>query len=76
MQRLHVEQGSRFHLWRFPEQARGALQQLVAPLLDLVRMNVKVLGQPDRGLLPLDRRHSYLRLEGRAVAPRADVWSS
>src|SRR5690606_17591833 len=52
---------------------RRPLKQLIAPLFDLVRMDVELLRQLDHGLLALDRRHSHFRLECRAVVP---AWSS
>ncbi len=41
----------------------------MAPLLDLVGVDIKTLRQLDQGLLPLDRSHRDLSLECRAVVP-------
>ena len=70
---LHVDR--RFQLgFRFSaKNTRRAFQQLVAPLLDLVRVEVEILCQLDQGLLALDRRHCKFSLECRAVVP---AWSS
>src|SRR6056297_1714253 len=52
---------------------RSALEQLIAPLLDLVRVHIEILRQFDQRLLALDRGHRHFRLECRAVVP---AWSS
>ena len=52
---------------------RRALKELAAPLRDLVRMNVELLGQLGQRLLALDGRYRHLRLERRGVVP---PWSS
>ena len=58
---------------RVPEHARCALQKLRAPLRDLVRVHVELLGQLSQRLLASDGRQCDLRFEGRAVVP---PWSS
>ena len=55
MQGLHVDHRFRRGLRSFAEHPRRALKQLIAPLLDLVRMNVEILRQLDQRLLALDR---------------------
>ena len=51
-------------------------EQLVAPLLDLVRVNVDILRQLDQPLLALDRNHSHFCLKCRAVFPARSLWHS
>ena len=46
-----------------------ALKQLVTSLLDLVRVNVKILCQLDQRLPALDHGRRHFRLECRAVVP-------
>ncbi len=62
MQGLHVDGRLRLRLRGFPEYPGRTLKQLVAPLLDLVRMDVEFLRKLDHGLLALDRgyRHSIV----------------
>ena len=55
MQGLHVDQRFWFGLRGVPENTSRTLKQLIAPLLDLVRMNVEILCQLDQRLLALDR---------------------
>ncbi len=69
MQGLHIDGRLRLGLRGFPEHPSRAFKQLVAPLLDLVRMNVELLRQLDQRLLALDRSHRHLRFECRAVVP-------
>jgi hypothetical protein len=75
MQRLHVDHRHQFSLRSIAEYPGRAFQQLVTPLLDLIRMDVKVLRQLDQSSFTLDSGYSYFRLEGRAVLPRAVVLS-
>lgn len=42
-------------------------------MLDLIRIDVKLLRQFDQGLLSLDRRRGHVSLESRHVIP---AWSS
>ena len=63
MQGLHVDLRFRVSLRGITEHPGRALQKLIAPLLDLVRMHVKVLGQLDQGLFALDCGNSDFRLE-------------
>jgi len=51
----------RFSLWcrRRTERTGRTFQKLIAPLFDLVRMDVKILGQIDQSLLALDRGNSH-----------------
>jgi hypothetical protein len=78
MQGLHVDRRFRLGRGHGPEHACGAFKKLIAPLLDLIGVNVKILSQLDQGLLALDRRYSDLSLEGRARGSGAVVssWSS
>ena len=66
MQSFHIDDRCRFGFWRRAKKPGGGFQELIAPLLDLLRMDIKVLRQLDQGLLALDRRYSDFRLEGRA----------
>jgi hypothetical protein len=75
MQRLHVDHRRLISLRGIAEYPGRAFQQLVTPLLNLVRMDVKVPRQLDQSLFTLDCGYSYFRLEGRAVSPRAVVLS-
>ena len=59
MQGLHIDGRFRIGLRGFAKHPGCTLQELVAPLLDLVRMNVKILRQLDQGLLALDRGYSH-----------------
>src|SRR5258705_9664761 len=47
------------------ENLGGALQQLVLPLRDLIRMNIETFGQLCQGQFALDRCQRHFRLEGR-----------
>lgn len=69
MQCLHIDGLLRLCLRGFPEHPSRGLKQLIAPLFNLVRMNVELLRQLDHGLLALDRRHRHFCLECRAVVP-------
>ena len=62
MQGLYVDHRFRLRSWGFTEHPGGTLQKLIAPLLDLVRMQVELLRQLDQGSLALDRgyRHSIV----------------
>src|SRR5690606_18135975 len=73
MQSLYIDGRLRIGLLGCAEHPGRALKQLIAPLLDLVRVDVEVLRQFDQGLLALDRRHRHFRLEWRTVIP---AWSS
>jgi hypothetical protein len=69
MQGCRVDDRLRLGFRRRAKNPGGAFQELIAPLLDLGRMDIEVLRQLDQGLLALDRRYSDFRLEGRAVVP-------
>src|SRR4249919_3730226 len=69
MQNLYVDRWSSVGLGAITEDRRRALQELAAPLRDLVRMHVELLRQLRQRLLTLDGRYRHLRLEGRAVVP-------
>src|SRR6056297_1695431 len=69
MQGLHVDHRFRLGRRSMAEDPGRTLEQLVAPLLDLVRMDVEILRQFDQRLLALDRGHRHFRLEFRAVVP-------
>jgi hypothetical protein len=69
MQGLHIDSRFRLGLRGLAKHAGGTLQELIAPLLDLVRMHIEILCQLDQGLLALDRGHRHFRLECRAVVP-------
>src|SRR3954467_10593341 len=69
MQDLDVDRRSRVGPGAITEDRRRALQELAAPLRDLVRMHVELLGQLGQRLLALDGRYRHLRLEGRTVVP-------
>jgi hypothetical protein len=73
MQGLHVDDRLRLGFRRRAKNHGGAFQELIAPLLDLVLMDLKVLRQLDQGFLALDRRYSELSLEGRARGSGAVV---
>src|SRR6202023_3245777 len=49
------------------KNARGAVQQLLLPIIDRVRMNPKLTGQLGDRSVAFDRRHRHLRLERRVV---------
>jgi hypothetical protein len=78
MQSLHVNDRLRLGFRRRAKNHGGAFQELIAPLLDPDRMDIKVLRQLDQGLLALDRCNGHLRLEGRTRDFGAVVlpWSS
>ncbi len=63
MKGLHVDCRLRLSLRGCAEYSGRTLQQLVSPLLDLVRVNVEILRQLDQGFLALDRSHRDFRLE-------------
>ncbi len=69
MQGLHIDGRLRLGLRGLAEHAGRALKQLVAPLLDLVRMDIEILRQLNQGLLALDSGNRHFRLKGRAVVP-------
>ena len=69
VQRLHVNHQFRLRLQAVAEYPGRALEPLIAPLLDPVRVDVEILRQLDQGLLALDRDHRPFRLECRAVVP-------
>jgi hypothetical protein len=69
MQSLYIDDRLRIGLPGFAEHPGRALEQLIAPLLDLVRVNVETLRQLDQRLLALDRGHGHFCLECRAVIP-------
>jgi hypothetical protein len=54
VQGLHVHGRRRLCLRRLPKDPRSAVQELRAPLRDLVRMHVELLGQLRQRLLALD----------------------
>ena len=62
MQGLYVDRRFRLRSWGHAKDPGGTLQKLIAPLLDLVRMQVEFLRQLDQGLFTLDRgyRHSIV----------------
>jgi len=47
------------------EQVLGALDQALLPVLNLIWVNIELLGQFGKGALTLHGRQSNLRLEGR-----------
>src|SRR6202023_966010 len=49
------------------KNARGAVQQLLLPIIDRVRMNPKLTGQLGDRSVAFDRRQRHLRLERRVV---------
>src|SRR5207302_1451451 len=49
------------------ENARRTVQQLLLPVVDLVRMNPELTRQLGDRPVPLDRRQRHLRLERRVV---------
>jgi hypothetical protein len=49
------------------ENARRAIQQLLLPVVDLIRMNPKLARQLGDRPVALDRRQRHLRLERRVV---------
>ena len=59
MQGLYVDRRFRLRSWGFAKDPGGTLQELVAPLLDLVGVDVEVLSQFDQGLPALDRGNSH-----------------
>jgi hypothetical protein len=63
MQRLHVDRWRQISLRGIAKNACRAFQQLVTPLLDLVRMDVKILRQLNQSSLTLDCRYS-VRIPG------------
>ena len=69
MQGFYIDDGFSLSLRSLAKHPGRALQQLIAPLLDLVRMNVEILRQLDQRLLALDRGHRHFRLECRTVIP-------
>jgi hypothetical protein len=81
VQGLHVDHRFRLRLQALAEYPGRALEQLIAPLPDLVRVDVEILRRLDQGLLAarewartngasLARRcHRHFRLECRAVVP-------
>jgi hypothetical protein len=73
VQGLHIDVRLRLSLGGLSEHTGCSFKKLVAPLLDLVRMNIKFLRQFDQCLLALDRGHRRFRLECRAMVP---AWSS
>lgn len=62
MQGLHVDPRFWFGLRSVPKNTSRTLKQLIAPLLDLVRINVEILCQLDQRLLALDRGHGHFAL--------------
>lgn len=48
---------------------RAGLQQLLLPLLDLVRMDVELLGEFRQRLVSTDGRQRHLRLKSRTMVP-------
>jgi hypothetical protein len=73
MQGFQVDRRFRLGFRLSAKNTRRAFQQLVSPLLDLVRVEVEILCQLDQGLLALDCRRCKFSLECRAVVP---AWSS
>ena len=69
MQGLHVDGRSRIGFRGFAEHPGRAIKKLIAPLLDLVRVDVELLRQLDQGLLAFDRSYRDFCLECRAVVP-------
>jgi len=59
MQGLHIDGRFRLGGRGFAKHPGCAPKKLVAPLLDLVRMDVEILRQLDQGLLALDRGYSH-----------------
>src|ERR1700726_3970951 len=55
------------------EQARGCLQQVRLPRGNLVRMNIKLLGQLGQSLFALDGRQCHLGLECWRVGPACSL---
>jgi hypothetical protein len=51
------------------EDACRAFEELVFPLLDLVGMNIELLGKFGEGLFTANGGESYLRFESRTVVP-------
>jgi hypothetical protein len=78
MQGLHVDDRLRLGFRRRAKHPGGAFQELIAPLLNLDRTDIKVLRQLDQGPLALDLGYSDFRLEGRACGSGGVVlpWSS
>ena len=62
MQGFYIDGGLRLSPRGFPEHPGSPFGQLIAPLLDLVGVNVEILRKPDQGSLALDRgyRHSIV----------------
>ena len=62
VQGLHIDGRLRIDLRGLPEHPGRTLKKLVTPLLDLVRMHVKILRQLNQSLLAPDRsyRHSIV----------------
>jgi hypothetical protein len=73
MQGLYIDGRFRIGFRGFAEHPGRTLKKLIAPLLDLVRVDVELLHQLDHGLLTLDRSYRGLCRECRAVVP---AWSS
>jgi len=78
MQDLHVDDRLRLGFRRRAKNPGDAFQELIAPLLDPDRTDIKVPRQLDQGLLALDRRYSDFRFECQARGSGAVVlpWSS
>ena len=59
MQGFYVDHRFRLRSWGRAKDPGGTLQKLIAPLLDLVRMQVELLRQLDQGSLALDRGYRH-----------------
>jgi len=67
---LRVDHRRRVSLGAITEDRRRALQQLAAPLRDLVRVDVELLGQLRQRLVALDGRYRH-PIVGKSI-PRID----
>lgn len=69
MQCLHIDDRFGLRLRGLAKHLGCALQELIAPLLDLVGVGVEILNQLDQDILTLDRSHCNFRSECRTVVP-------
>ena len=68
MKLLQID-GRGFFFRRVAEDPRRPFEELVFPLLDLVRMNIKLLSKFGESLFTADGGKGHLRFESRAMIP-------
>jgi hypothetical protein len=68
MKLLQVD-GRRFFFRRVAKDPCRPFEELVFPLLDLVGMNIELLGKLGEGLFTADSSKGHLRFESRTVIP-------